>query len=56
MFWIEHSYEEYSTTYIGFSTLHRKSAFLHRIKISSYRALKKLPKTVLNGFKMFSKF
>ena len=34
MFWSEQSYVEYSTTYVGFSTLHRKSAFLHRIKIS----------------------
>ena len=34
MFWGEHSYVEYSTTYIGFSSLSRKSAFLLRIKIS----------------------
>ena len=35
MFWSEHSYIEYSTTYIGYSTLRRKSAFLCRIKISA---------------------
>ena len=35
MFWSEYSNIEYSTTYIEYLTLHRKSAFLHRIKISS---------------------
>ena len=35
MVWSEHSYVGYSTTYKGFSTLFRKSAFLRRIKISS---------------------
>ena len=39
MFWGENSYEEYSTTYIGFSTLCRKSAFLRRIKILAARSL-----------------
>ena len=32
MFWREHSYVAYSTTYIGYLTLHRKSAYLHRKK------------------------
>ena len=36
MFWSEHSYVEYSTTHVGFSTLRRKSVFLHRIKISCF--------------------
>ena len=34
MFFCELSCVEYSTTYIGYSTLHRQSAFLCRIKIS----------------------
>ena len=33
MFWSEHSFAACSTTYVEYSTLHRKSAFLHRIKI-----------------------
>ena len=36
MFWCEHSYIAYSTTYVGYSTLRRKSAFLCRKKISCY--------------------
>ena len=34
MFWREHSFVEYSTTYVGYLTLRRKSVFLHRKKIS----------------------
>ena len=34
MFWCEHSYVAYSTTYVGYSTLRRKSAFLCRKTIS----------------------
>ena len=34
MFWREHSYVAYSTTYVGYLTLHRKSAFWRRKKIS----------------------
>ena len=37
--WSEHSYVEYSTTYPGFSTLHRKSAFLRRINISCFHPI-----------------
>ena len=33
MFWREHSYVAYSTTYVGYLTLRRKSAFLCRKKI-----------------------
>ena len=33
MFWREHSYVAFSTTYIGYLTLRRKSAYLHRKKI-----------------------
>ena len=36
MFWSEHSYVEYLTTFVGLSTLRRKSAFLQRIKISCF--------------------
>ena len=36
MFWREHSYIAYSTTYIGYLTLRRKSAFLRRKKISCF--------------------
>ena len=35
MFWREHSYVEYSTTCIEYSTLRRKSAFLRRIIVCS---------------------
>ena len=34
MFWREHSYVAFSTTYVGYLTLHRKSAYLRREKIS----------------------
>ena len=34
MFWSEHSYVAYSATYVGYLTLHRKSEFLLRKKIS----------------------
>ena len=36
MFWREHSYVAYSTTYVGYLTLRRKSAFLCRKKISCF--------------------
>ena len=39
MFWSEHSYIEYSTTYVGCLTLRRNSAFLRRIKISCLDAV-----------------
>ena len=40
MFWHEHSYVAYSTTYVGYLTLHRKSAFLHiMLTISTSRIL-----------------
>ena len=32
MFWREHSYIAFSTTYVGYLTLRRKSAYLHRKK------------------------
>ena len=34
MFWREHSYVAYSTTYVAYLTLRRKSAYLRRKKIS----------------------
>ena len=34
MFWCEHIYVAFSTTYVGYLTLHRKSAYLRRKKIS----------------------
>ena len=34
MFWREHSYVAFSTTYVGYLTLQRKSAYLRRKKIS----------------------
>ena len=37
MFWREHSYVAYSTTYVGYLTLRRKSAFLRRKKTSCSR-------------------
>ena len=45
MVWSVHSYIEYSTTYVGISSLRRKSAFLRRIKISSEPDVLKLPHT-----------
>ena len=39
MFWREHSYVAFSTTYVGYLTLRRKSAYLRRKKISCCQAL-----------------
>ena len=36
MFWCEHIYVAFSTIYIGYLTLRRKSAYLRRKKISCY--------------------
>ena len=36
MFWCEHIYVAFSTTYVGYLTLRRKSAYLRRKKISCY--------------------
>ena len=36
MFWREHSYVAFSTTYIGYLTLRRKSAYLRMQKISCF--------------------
>ena len=35
MFWCEHIYVAFSTIYVGYLTLRRKSAYLRRKKISS---------------------
>ena len=39
MFWREHSYIAFSTTYVGYLTLRRKIAYLRRKKISSWGCL-----------------
>ena len=46
MFWCEHSYVAYSTTYIGYLTLLRKSAFYVGKK---YHAVQQQPQTPSAG-------
>ena len=52
MFWREHSYVAFSTTYVGYLTLRRKSAYLHRKKISCCRAGASIP-TFLQGYALW---
>ena len=42
MFWCEHIYVAFSTIYIGYLTLRRKSAYLRRKKISCLNAVTSL--------------